>query len=458
MADGEALPAYTEPIAGVPREPVVHCIQLETSKQKAWVTLTIQSRARNAQQLPEFLEGDKITGSLDLDLDKGDSIIAISVSVVGILTFPDSASGGVHESKQDVFLNVSRTLWNLGMGDPCSVNSTSTSTSRQKFTAKLLGKYSFAFTLELGREVSYKLPKQIATKVGDDGLPKPYRLPPTCEEGVGEFSIHYELVAHLQRGTFKADTRLGRKLVYSPHLQPDPPSALRQLVYQENADFLLGPHGDPLGWHTVQTAIIEGTIFKMRHVELRCTLSLARPLCYTRGSIIPLSLLIESQDQQALDLFATPYAIRVCLVRRQTCHPGIKSKVKDTMKLIDGHYLVSSKEIEFAAWWPDRTPQEVPGSAERRVLQGEIRIPSMAIPSASFAILNISYFVATLPFSVAAFEAGGDSPRSGNIITVPVTVGTVYANGPQPKAFTPPGYKNHLTTTRATYSRHESFA
>jgi hypothetical protein len=73
------------------------------------------------------------------------------------------------------------------------------------------------------------------------------------------------------------DHRLAQNIVYNSKSQPDPPSALRQLVYQENADVLIGPTGDRAGWHDLNPLFVSGVLFGTREVRVKCTVS--APCC-----------------------------------------------------------------------------------------------------------------------------------------------------------------------------------
>lgn len=80
------LPAYarraTHPPTAVPEvQRTEHHYDLSTGSGKPWATLTVLSRSPSPQQLPTFLEGDKIEGSVKLNLESGDHISSISMSV-----------------------------------------------------------------------------------------------------------------------------------------------------------------------------------------------------------------------------------------------------------------------------------------------------------------------------------------------------------------------------------------
>jgi hypothetical protein len=58
-----------------------HVFEIKDKKKKAWATLKLKSSARASTSLPTFLEGDKITGSVTLDLGSSEKILGVSVLV-----------------------------------------------------------------------------------------------------------------------------------------------------------------------------------------------------------------------------------------------------------------------------------------------------------------------------------------------------------------------------------------
>ena len=52
-----------------------------------------------------------------------------------------------------------------------------------------------------------------------------------------------------------------------PIIIPDPPSPLRQVCYNENTK-LIGPEGDPEGWHVLPSVAITGNLFDTRKVQV----------------------------------------------------------------------------------------------------------------------------------------------------------------------------------------------
>jgi hypothetical protein len=95
----------------------------------------------------------------------------------------------------------------------------------------------------------------------------------------------------------------------------------------------------------------------------------SKPLCYTRGTVIPLHLLIESPVQHELDLFSNPEAIDVRLRRT------VKYSSSQLAQLNGPAAWKDSVNYEASAvFWPSREGCSDEATGIRQ-LQGEIRLP-----------------------------------------------------------------------------------
>ena len=211
--------------------------------------------------------------------------------------------------------------------------------------------------------------------------------------------------------------RLQAQIAYIPSIIPDPPSLLRQLAYREGRP-LCGPVNDPEGWFTLPPTIIRGQLLNVRPTEFKCTvscllscqsnrlifamqLSLAKPvspadlqddvfqltllqLCYTRGSVIPCSLDIQTFDSQTLDLIASPNTVVVRLRRR------LKYFISAGQALSKKQSVASSvavDDVESAVWW--KPSEDSPNEACECQLEGEIHLANDLAPSSDFAPFTI---------------------------------------------------------------------
>jgi hypothetical protein len=189
-------------------------------------------------------------------------------------------------------------------------------------------------------------------------------------------------------------------------------------------------------------------------------------LSYTRGSLIPFCLQLESNDQQALDLLSPPKSIVVRLKRLIQYHfdprhtPG------------SGHLTESVDYSDRAVLWPSLEGSEDP-SKRLRFVNGELHITPDAKPSSAvgdfriqvrFCVLEIQrpllnlrwqYSVVLLPFDAVGFDPADGHP----LIEQPVEMATLYSSGLRPKRFAPPGYESETREpARNTYFLQENVA
>lgn len=85
----DALPSYADANGGQQQDAgssssgglTEHHRFLETAKGKKWLGLSVKSRSPVAASMPIFVEGDTISGSVHIDLDKSESSRGITISV-----------------------------------------------------------------------------------------------------------------------------------------------------------------------------------------------------------------------------------------------------------------------------------------------------------------------------------------------------------------------------------------
>ncbi|KAJ7592897.1 hypothetical protein C8J56DRAFT_1045349 [Mycena floridula] len=449
-----SLPAYT-PRPSRPssahrrREPIEHVLELSDKRGKPWASLKLFSNAGGSKSLPTFVQGDKITGSVSLELSEEDSISSIDISVSFIRgtfvprlgpivkgnAFCGTASPG-DDTGQFKFLDQGFTLWSKDMGDPRQPGSS----SGQRYSGKLSGSYSWPFSFELPQEVFVSATS--SSFDGDDTVTS-YPPPPSLLEKDCIATITYTLVVDFRRGKFRSDSRIQSMIVYVPATRPEPPSRLRQLAYQEHSP-LLGPDADPEGWTSPQHIIVRGTIFSSRNIQLSCKLCLATPLAYTRGTAIPLSLSIRSTDRQGLDLLSNPKAIKVKLSRALDLHDQrshhLNSTARGDVKALNSwtHTLPKHDitDIGLANWWPSEEGAQA-NDDDERIFSGEILLPKALKPSCAISHLKLYYTVSLMPFEVVGFVS---SATTTPLLEQRVEIVTTFAKGPRPLVYSPPNY------------------
>ncbi|KAF8194357.1 hypothetical protein K438DRAFT_1827838 [Mycena galopus ATCC 62051] len=404
FAVSASLPAYS-PRDGThgssgSRGSTEHVFSLKDKKNQIWATLKLFSSASTPTSLPTFLEGDKINGTLNLNIPANEKIAGVSILVRGeIIT-------GAQRQGTFCFLDIPVPLWSKTAGEVTSPS--------------LSGNCRWPFSINIPRDVV----------VADPGIPggaRTYVLPQTFLERNAKITAHYSLSAKITRSAllFRDDAELKTMFVYVPALRPNPPSPLRQLAYHENNP-IPGPEIDVQGWHTCPAITAKGTVFNNRTVEVQCLFSLSKPLSYTRGSAIPCSITYFCRDLQALNLLCTPTAIDVRLYREIKC---------SALNPLWGGYLQSSdlddiQENGRAVWWPVNDGHRLQDS---RKFEGEIHLAKTLKPTSAICHFTLMYFVAVMPFKVTGFS----STDTGPLIRQDVQVATIFAKGPRPRCYAP---------------------
>ncbi|KAJ7476128.1 hypothetical protein FB451DRAFT_1245886 [Mycena latifolia] len=383
------LPGYRERASLVPRRVMTeHQYHLTSRASKPpWATLKVISRSPTAAHIPIFLEGDKITGSFTVDLERSDSIICVSAVAKGQII------PGPADKEAFTFVEVTSTLWSKENSDPQNAGGSMCG-------GKLSGHHEWPFTLEM--PIAVTIPATSHFRSGT------FRLPQTFLERRFSTSIQYVLVVHVIRSRFRVNSRLETMFTYVPATRPSAPSPLRQLAYRENSP-LLGPDADPAGWEQLPPFTVRGTVFSARPTEVTCN------LCYTRGSPIPLVITLSSTDAQALDLLSAPRAISVHLRRRlKPLMPASKRNCQEA---------ATSRGVRW------------------RRLDGEIQLPDIA----HFAV---EYTVEVLPFKAIAFIPTDCKPLLKQDVEI---VTMFANNCPRPRAYAPPQYNVAAEEARDNY-------
>jgi len=374
-----------------------HDFNLKDSKGREWLLLKVNSRAKGVKQLPLFHNGDRVTGSVDLDFDKTSGVQAVSIAVTAGVT-----AVGQDEAR---FLYVPNTLWD------------------SKAVAKTSGRHSWPFTLALPSEISIPSKSNQANRT--------YKLPPSFSERASPAYIEYKVIVTVRRGLFKTNQTLVTALVYLPYWRAESPSLLRRTAYQ-NGTPLLGPEADPDGWKPLPTVTITGTLFNSREIELQCTLLIAQPLSFARGSPIPLFLTITSEDEQALDLLAAPGAMKLYLLRSRVLGADA---TEETVSRSD-HVL--RERVGIASFWSSSDSGSAPPKGYRK-MQGELHINSALKSSFVFPGFSLRYNLAMFPPQAPGFscKAASDEP----LLTEAVNIASSEAVGIAARSYAPPGYE-----------------
>ncbi|THU84189.1 hypothetical protein K435DRAFT_783908 [Dendrothele bispora CBS 962.96] len=423
----------------------------KSSGSKPLASLKLLSHASKSGSLPVFYENENIDCTLLLRAgSRGDSSIrAIRANITGqIIT-------GSRSEDTHTFLEVVHPVWpKSDTSVSASSPSHDTTQSNTNSSPKLIGDCYWQFSISLPSTVT-RHRSDGSTEVSrnpessSSSMVTTYRLPETYSDRHSDVTVKYSLAINVVRGRFRPNSGIETSFAYIPQTHPSPASELRQLSYREGIP-LLGPNADPQGWKTLPVFLATGRLFENTPVEVQCTFSLARPLCYTRGSVIPFFLDLYSSYSQALKLVSEPSSVVVCLrqcVRYFQASGAHKSKVA---------WEQSFEDVSTASLWvpPATIDSNRHGIDDRttRRLEGEIMIPKNLKPSSSMDHFSISYSVVFRCFDVAGFkhtpvhiDAKSSSPA---LISEPIEIATVNADGPRPLTYAPPSYQNVNPTTR----------
>ncbi|KAF9478874.1 hypothetical protein BDN70DRAFT_933059 [Pholiota conissans] len=438
-SNGNARPAQPTTTAATSRRPKEFEYKIEKSGRPIAV-LTLFSEAALSKNIPTYVEGSMIKGNLRLSLGQGDSVRSVTITVQGQFIT------GVNPEDQLNFIDITKTLWSQSDGAPKNAtadhDSSSPPTDEQpstKFNGKLQGEYLWPFAIDLPKKVNLSLDGRSDGRQASE----PFAPPQTFNERTVRAGIHYEISVRIARGRFRLSTQFG----YIPTIKPPPFLPLRRLAYQEGTK-LLGPHVDTEGWHSQDPVQVQGRIFDNRPVNVACKLYISKPLSYTRGSVIPLYLHLESDDQEALDLLSSPKGIAVHL--RRHVNFGILEK-KANAKVIS--YQSTVEDSLPAVWWPSIEENNPPASDRRRYVNGELHLKVGLKPSSDMPLLHVEYFVVVLPFKTTGFVHSGEDV----LLKQPVDIATIYAPGPRPVKSAPPGYDLEIPSNPTFTSAKNNF-
>ncbi|KAF9058188.1 hypothetical protein BJ165DRAFT_114949 [Panaeolus papilionaceus] len=419
-----------------------------------WLTLELSTGPTNAdrwKRTPRYFGGDSVSGTIKLAIDGSQNISAITILLKGrIIT--SFSEWGTH-----VFLEHTIPIWN----GKHSLNGPGSISSGQAVGGPHTGQRNLkSGNLEI--PFSFPFPTEVNLTTNTKGKCSPdiqtiFPTPQSFLERDLPSNIDYELVVRVKHGLLRADTKLKVPVVFIPRITPDPVPPRRQAAYLEGAFQLPSPLSDPEGWEPLEPCTISGVFGSDNHVDVECSIYLARPLCYTRGTVIPCYMTLSSRNSQALEQLAKPEWQNVRLTRNVIY---FEDAVRDIERYIGGKVVepsYRSDEAEVAVWW--ELPKHVSGvqSSYSKTLEGEIHLSEDLIPSSNFCLFRVEYAIEVLPFKSTRFTAdktypsssssrqsrsrsvqydqGGADPRV--ILRYPVTIATFNASqGPIPAPYT----------------------
>jgi len=280
-----------------------------------------------------FIGKDVISGSVELELSKAESIREVNVAFRGEIT---------HLTQEPTpFIQLSRSL----IKQP---------------TGKLSGKHIYPYSFVLPDDVTIDEPNWAMV----------YPLPPKYHEK-GILYIDYKIVVTVRRGMFAVDSSLTTNIVYLPETIADRPSTLRERAYLEERPLTL-PTLDPNGWKLLSPVEAEGTL--VPNAIVTAQLSIASPLSFALGSPIPLYLDLRNDQGAPFDIsMADVRLVRVLTTRNAT---GGVRKV----------------DVARAVFW-----SAPGSSLHRIRLWGEVVAGKRLTPGFDFSKCNVRYAIILYP-------------------------------------------------------------
>ncbi|KAJ3778086.1 hypothetical protein FB446DRAFT_27830 [Lentinula raphanica] len=390
------LPSYTRrPVAGcstvlMGRQQKEFRYTVDKSLAGPGISLIVSGDSKISSELPSFMAGDKVAGVVQISVNNGEDVRAVQISLKGrVLT-------GRTSDAVCTFLDIRETLWTEESG-PLETHTTPTNG----------GDYSWPYSLVL--------PKDVVISQVDGEKEQAFPLPHTFAEPGVPARVQYELEVFLRQGKWKRNRRLVTEVGCFQGNQ----TRIRSGYIPSISSVQFAEADGVTCWKALNFDL-EGIVsqFQSRTAHFSCTLSLKDPLCYTRGSYIPLLLKIRSQDRQALELISSPDTVAVELNRRinykdvQMC--GGKSSRWSS--------VVETVGVGTWKFHGDILLEEPVLSEYRSTLIGKVKLRRDLAPSCVIANMAIEYFISVHPFSSPAFQPKDN--KTGSLLSQAVQITT----------------------------------
>ncbi|KAN0132860.1 hypothetical protein V8E53_009225 [Lactarius tabidus] len=309
-----------------------HRYTLRGTKDNArpWLSLVLTSRSPKPEFLPLFVGKDTVSGVVELDLPKPETIRDVKIMLKGESTHLAQES--------NTFIELSKTL--------------------AKPSGKLSGRISYSF--------SFVLPNDIT--IHESNWAMVYPVPPKFHEK-GIMYIDYKIVATIRRGMFSVDHSLQTDFCYLPETTAARPSVLREQAYLNPAPLdLPSPTVDPGGWKllpSVEMKLVPNTTATLQ-------LSIANPLSFALGTPIPLFLEVCNEG-----VSFHPKSIDIRLVRTLTTR-GLSGGVREFEVARAVLWLAQGSSVHSTKLWGE-------------ILVGKILTPSFDFSNCSVRYSIVLY-------------------------------------------------------------------
>lgn len=367
-----------------------------------WLSFHLTSNAPPSSLRPRFIGGENVEGAVTLNLERPQTISSIVVLLRGRLV-TSALNEGSH-----MFLEHSHPIWKAGTDSYHIPTPDESGLTGEMIKGKFSGEFELPF--------SFPFPTEFSTTSKKGASPATHTTPQTLVERGIYATVVYQVILKVTGGGFlRNTTKVVADVLYIPYIRsPDLP-LLRSQAYQQGLS-LMSPLRDAPGW----TALPSFTVRVRQRCSQKdtqsnnttdavCTVYVANPTIYTRGTVIPCYILctpLEASDSSTdnttaaslIDALASNGSISASLV--QTVSFG--NDVSNSTSF--GHAALAStsgrrttRTMAEAVWW---SPSSVPGHVEsgsqrlpHAQVEGEIHLPRGLLPSCENSFLSISYAV-----------------------------------------------------------------
>ncbi|KAL5525744.1 hypothetical protein ACEPAG_7081 [Sanghuangporus baumii] len=352
------------------------------------ILLKIYRTPQTQASIPIFYENEEITGNVELNLTRPESVEEVVLSVRGIM------KGLAGHAK--VFVEVTELLWDAHQVDQDACSGFQTGEAHR---VQLKGYFNWPFSL--------KLPCHIQSKdVNPGGLTGSQQLPPSFSMLNSHSSISYEVNITV-RG--RHNLSLSSSFQYVPAMRPPCLASPVGLACNQAMD--------EDQWEVFRSFSVRGIAFATYSVDVVCTFALPKPLHYVRGASVLCALAIESNDENVLELLGNSRAPFVRLTRHaEDTGSGLETKIAKIWDAIKQ----PSAFVSCATWCVADVGNEqneeikaairalqtsLGGDMRSKLLLGQIYLAPDLTPSFSFAKMTLKYEIQILPFRAAGFVA-----------------------------------------------------
>ncbi|KAI9463276.1 hypothetical protein BJY52DRAFT_1254315 [Lactarius psammicola] len=362
-----------------------YTLQGTKSNVRPWLSLLLTSRSPKPELLPLYVGKDIISGVVELDLSKPETIREVRITVC---LFPSHLRSNASTAcklkgastqltqESSTFLEISRTL--------------------ARPSGKLSGQASYPFKFVLPDDVT----------IYESNWAMVYPVPPKFQEK-GIVYIDYKIVVTVRRGRFSADNSLASDFCYLPETTAERPSILREQAYlNPTPSDIPTPTLDPGGWKLLPP--VKANLIPNTTVTLQ--LSIANPLSFAIGTPIPLFLEVRNGGVTSFH----PESIDIRLVRALITR-GLSGGVRKI-------------DMARAVLWPAQGT-----SLHSTKLWGEILVEKFLTPSFDFSNCSVRYSIALYPRHTP------DKSEPEPLLSEEVLVTLHKAAGVVPRSQAPPG-------------------